>query len=122
MLSFLISVLAVIGLVNAFFIYAWKKQQRSFVCVVGNNCDKVIYSSYGSLMGVENTLFGIGYYVFLLLFPYLSLDVGLLRFVVSVAALASLYLLYIQFKVLRKWCDYCLLGALINFILLYLVL
>jgi len=120
---------AVLGFLDALYIYVKKKRNEKLVCVIGSDCNTVIRSRYAVLFGVDNTVIGMIYYVtvilVLVLAPYLTLSSVVvwwgLRLVAGFAALMSVYLLYIQLVVLKEWCDYCLLAALVNIVLAVLL-
>ena len=75
--------------------------------------------------GVGFYLFTLGLFVFFLLGTVTILGVSLaslLLFAVILASLVSLYLLFIQAVVLKNWCEWCILSAVVNFLILFLVL
>ena len=118
--------LAAAGFANALFLYIKKKRNEKPACYLGSNCNRVIRSKYATTLGIDNTVLGMVYYVFLvaaivLASPFMTpLPIMLLatKLMASIAALMSLYLLGIQVFVLREYCDYCLLAAVINLALL----
>lgn len=123
-----ILLLAFLGFIDAGYISWKKKRKEKLVCFLGSDCNTVVKSSYATLFGVDNTLIGMMYYAsifFLFLiqsFVVLPFFVTLGVLIVSaIAALTSLYLLVIQLFVLKEWCDYCMIAAVIN-ILLFLLL
>ena len=110
----LVSILALIGLANALYLY-WQHTQvpkgRKMFCVIGGDCQAVVESKYGKSFGVKNELWGSLYYLSLILFhPYTLLLLSLS----FIAALFSLYLLFLQAVVLKKYCSWCLLAIFIN--------
>ena len=131
-MSFWIPILALIGLVNASYLVYKKLKKEKLVCFFGQDCDKVSKSKYGYFFGIPNEVFGIGFYLFTLgLFVFSLLGVTtilgisllyLLLFAVVLASLASLYLLFIQAFILKQWCEWCVLSAFVNFLILFLVL
>ena len=125
MLTVWIIAVALLGFLNALYIYVKKKHKQKLLCFIGSDCNKVIGSKYGTLFGFDNTLLGMVYYAFLILAllftPFLGISsfvvLGGLRIAAGGAALMSLYLLYIQLIVLKEWCDYCLIASLINILI-----
>ena len=110
--------LSVLGLIIAFYIWHKKKNKEKLFCVFGKNCDKVIKSKYAKTFGIDNTIIGMLYYIFVmiisivaLLFPVIStfslFAIGFIL-IVGIAVLFSLYLTCVQLFVLRELCEYCL--------------
>lgn len=128
--NFIVIVLAVVGLVISLYIRHKKSKNEKLVCVIGDDCDKVIRSEYAKTFGVDNIILGILYYIFLIgvflidgFYGFLGISFywNILLFVTGLAGLTSLYLVYIQIFVLKEWCEYCLVTALVN-ILVFLIL
>lgn len=120
--------LALVGLADAGYLLYKKLRHEELVCFIGDDCDRVTKSKYGYTLGIPNEVFGIAFYLFCLLLFSLSFLgsslllgfslVALLLAAATVASLASLYLLLIQAFVLKEWCEYCVLSALVNFLIL----
>lgn len=118
-----ISLAALGGLGVTFYIRYTKKHHQQLVCPVGSNCNAVINSRYSKFLGVSLEYFGMLYYTIilvsylvLLFVPWVFSDLMLYGLVlVSAAAfLFSLYLLFIQAFILRQWCIWCLLSAMLS--------
>ncbi len=118
--------LSIIGLFLSLYIYRKKTKHQTLTCVIGNDCNKVINSKYGTTFGMENTLLGALYFTAILALTVLKLTTTLLylntitTIVTSLAALFSIYLLYVQLKILKELCEYCLFSALISIALFIL--
>ena len=118
--------LSIAGLVVSFHI--WNKvhrQKKKLVCVIGDGgCDKVVKSKYGHLFGIDNTIMGMAYYSFILIlgllyffYPsFLAVNyVAILeKIITGLSASMSLVLTFIQFKVLKQFCEYCTIANIIN--------
>ena len=111
-------VLAIIGFALAYHVWHTKKNKQQLVCIMGKNCNKVIESEHSEHFGTENTVLGMLYYVFVfvaslaaLLFPAI-LNLGLFTtgflIITGLAALFSLYLVWVQSFVIKHFCEYCL--------------
>lgn len=116
--------LAILGLlISAYILYA-KGWNKKLVCLIGEDCDRVVKSRYGYLFfGIPNELFGVVYYA--LAAMLFGADVGtrsLFPAIAAIAFLASLYLAAVQAFVLREWCEFCLITAAINGIILFFIL
>ena len=111
--------LSVLGFAISFHI--WNKihrKKKKLRCIIGDGgCNEVVKSGYGKVLGLDNTFLGMFYYLFvfasaiivwiyppILGFNYFSFGIlGITGF----AALFSFYLLFVQFFILKKWCEYC---------------
>ena len=123
-------VLAIAGFILSYYIYYKKNKHQELVCVIGEDCDKVVNSKYGTTFGIDNTIAGMLYYAFVALGAILILSgVNILAgfFVLDVliiagllASLFSIYLIGVQLFILKEWCEYCL-GTSVITILIFLV-
>lgn len=116
----LIIILAVIGFFISRHIRKTKSENKALVCVVGKDCDAVVHSKYNKLLGVSNELWGMLYFIFiilaygiLLLFSSLVSDNAImgLQIVTGGAALFSVFLIFIQAFIIKEWCEWCLVVA-----------
>lgn len=108
------------GLVVAIYVYTKKKTAQPMVCPLNGECDVVTRSEYSKFFGLPVELMGILYYglvifVYVLhnLIPWLLSDtvIFLMTGVTIGAFIFSLYLVFIQAFVLKKWCTWCLFSA-----------
>ncbi len=114
-------ILGIIGVWVSSYIYYKKQHKQPLVCnIIGDDCSKVVNSKYGKTFGIENTILGALYYGGVAIYGVL-LSFGLfefLSFFVFIASgfgfLFSLYLLYVQIYVIKEYCQYCLLSALLS--------
>lgn len=98
-------------------------------CVIGN-CEQVTSSIYSTVGPVPVALLGALYYLFILLCAAASTANGNpkpLYFAAKISVIgfaASLWFVFAQAFLIKAWCQYCLLSALIStliFLLSYLV-
>lgn len=96
---------------------AYSNYFGSGFCITGDSgntdCDAVQGSEYGRFLGVPLGVIGSAAFLILLVFGYLALyrdkDFGkIFGILVCLGTMASLYLLYIQFFVLKQICSSCL--------------
>jgi len=124
-------ILSLIGFAVSAYIFYSKKYDKPLFCPIGKNCDEVVRSKYGKTFGIENTIPGMGFYILIFVYAiglisnrnlfkeaivYYSL-VG----ISFVSVLFSLYLVYIQKFVLRKWCYYCIISSIAS-MLIFLIM
>ncbi len=113
--------LGIVGLLLSGFIHHKKRKKEKLVCVIGEDCDKVINSRFSEMMGVPNEVLGMLFYAAIIgitmfltagMTSVSSFSLITVRFIMSgVAALFSLFLTYIQLVLLKEWCEYCLVNA-----------
>lgn len=121
----LLTILAVVGLLDSWYIIYKKQRKEKLVCFVGQDCNEVVNSQYSHIYGVPNEILGIIFYLSVLgLMGLVALGTTELHGVsilsaIHAAALAalliSIYLTAIQAFVLKAWCEYCLVAAFANF-------
>ncbi len=111
------------GLGVALYIYYTKKHGKQLVCPIGSDCNVVITSRYSKFLGVSLEYWGMFYYaviiaayVVLIFAPHLLSEFFLSGLIMLTAAafLFSLYLLFVQAFLLRQWCIWCLLSAMLS--------
>jgi uncharacterized membrane protein len=116
----------VVGLGVSFHIYRKKRQKSKLFCPLRTQCDEVVNSPHANTIGISNEVLGILYYVvvgaalsILLICPsfYTPTLFALLKTIVTLGFLFSLYLIFLQAFVLRAWCTWCLLSAFANVVL-----
>ena len=123
-------ILVVVGFINAYFLHwqylRFKKEKKPMFCLIGEDCAGVIDSRFGTTAGVKNEIMGMIYYSLLLLALLLSnyFATNLVNIVIFlatlVAAIFSLYLLYVQTLILKKICSWCLIAIALNIIIFVL--
>ncbi|MEK7136498.1 MAG: vitamin K epoxide reductase family protein [Patescibacteria group bacterium] len=111
----LILVVAVIGFVSSVYIYRHREHGKNVECVIGSDCDSIIFSRYNSFFNIPNDKFGFAYFGLTLLLsvvgiitagaPWVSI---LILLITLIATGYSLYLIYIQIKILKHTCTWCL--------------
>ncbi len=107
----------------ALYIFYTKRFHRQLVCPVGSDCNVVITSRYSKFLHIPLEYCGMFYYGILLV-SYSTLIVArhlMPEFIVSglvilttAAFFFSLYLLFVQAFLLRQWCIWCLLSAILS--------
>ncbi|HYO90925.1 MAG TPA: vitamin K epoxide reductase family protein [Pyrinomonadaceae bacterium] len=118
----LAAVVALVGIGDTIYLTVEHLSGRSAQCVVTSGCSKVLSSPYASPGGVPLAVIGAAAYftVFslatLAAFGYRQAGRAL-SVIVALMFLTTLVLLYLQAFVIREFCDYCLLSALLIFTL-----
>ena len=104
-------------------LYMGKRGKVKLACPREGGCDIVLHSTHSELFGVGNETWGLLYFSLVgLLLATLVLYISttmlhLALFFTTGGILYSLYLVYIQVGILKKWCWWCVSVAGINFVL-----
>lgn len=107
----------------ALYIYYTKRHHKQLVCPTGSDCNAVVTSRYAKFLGVSLEYWGMFYYtvifsayIILIFTPHLLSEFFLYGFIMLAAAafFFSLYLLFVQAFLLRQWCIWCLLSAMLS--------
>jgi uncharacterized membrane protein len=120
------AIVALIGLADAIYLTVEHITGQSVRCTVISGCSEVLSSPYATIHGYPLALLGaIAYFTVFGLatlaafgYPVVS---RLLLFVVTLMFLTTLWLLYLQAFVIRHFCQFCLLSALLTTTLAALV-
>ena len=133
---FILIVLISLGIIISLYLILTRRSSKSLVCPTGYRCNDVVNTKWSKLFGkIHNDTLGIIFYIILsILMIYLSVgsliidlaNIGYLLFSSSIfisflAATYSLFLLGIQFFVIKKRCLYCIIMAIINLTILFLL-
>lgn len=116
-------ILAFLGLLDSLYLYISHVAGASLVCGPLVGCNEVAASPYSLLFGIPLSLLGVLFYggMFVLAAALFSHYRGkaMLLFLVGaiLGSLMSLYFLYVQGALIGAWCVYCILSALISFLL-----
>jgi len=121
-----VAVVSLVGLVDSIYLTVEHLSGRSVKCTIVHGCSEVLSSPYASFRGVPLALVGaIAYFIVFSLgtlaaFGYRSAG-KLLPIVVGVMFLTTLWLFYLQAVVIKAFCQFCLLSALVTVVLTVLV-
>jgi len=130
-IRYLIIVLAgITGFSLSVYIRSRRIKQKPLVCFIGGDCDKVLYSQYAATFRIPNEIVGMVYY------GLTALSFGVLSFVstpprlfnfgflisAGIAVVFSLYLVFLQAVVLKKWCAWCVISSILSLVIFLLAL
>jgi len=120
------AVLSLLGLADALYLTIEHVTGQSVRCTILAGCSAVLSSPYAVVAGIPLAAIGAAAYfavfslAILTLFGYSSAG-KVMRVLVVLMFLVSLWLIYLQAFVIREFCQYCLLSALITTTLLVVV-
>ena len=120
------ALLSLLGLADALYLTIEHVTGQSVRCTIISGCSEVLSSPYAVVAGIPLAVIGAAAYfsvfslAILALFGYRIAGTLLTPLVIAMF-LVSLWLIYLQAFVIREFCQYCLLSALITTTLLVLV-
>lgn len=115
----LLFTLAAIGISETSYLVKVRRAHENPVCLNGENCQIVLRSKYSHLFFVGNDLLGFLYYLAItLVLGLIVSDTGptaqwttMLGFMLLFGGIISIFLTYLQWRVIRAWCTWCLMSA-----------
>lgn len=115
----LIFSLAAIGISETAYLIRKRIASEKPVCILGEDCVTVLTSKYNRLFFIHNDVLGfITYVVISVIAAFLVIGVEpiffwnlVLKILVTVASLISVLFTYLQWRVIRAWCFWCLMSA-----------
>lgn len=126
----LLFTLSAIGISETVYLIKKRKIGEKPFCVLGESCHVVLESRYNRLLYIHNDVLGLVFYIAILLVTALlvigtgqkqTLDF-LARFLIFGGVVVSGVLLYIQWKIIKKWCFWCIGSAITIFLMSVIVL
>lgn len=115
-LPLLAALVALVGLGDAIYLTIHHYTGEKVPCSVTGGCEAVLNSSYAEIGGIPLAVFGAAAYFIAFSLAILAafgnrLMWKLFGFQVTIMAIFSVYLLYVQKYEIREFCQYCLLSA-----------
>ncbi len=115
----LIFTLAAIGISETVYLIRKRIASEKPVCILGEDCVTVLTSKYSRLFIIPNDVLGfLAYIVIATISAFLVIGVEpiyfwslILKILVFVASLISLLFTYLQWRVIKAWCFWCLMSA-----------
>jgi uncharacterized membrane protein len=116
----LLFTLAAIGISETVYLIRQRRMQEGPVCVIGSNCRAVLESRYNKIFGTHNDVLGLLFYIIIgavtaifvvevdTFFPRLEIFTQIF---IGISVIISLIFTYIQWKVIKAWCFWCLMSA-----------
>jgi uncharacterized membrane protein len=118
-LAAILFTLACIGISETAYLIETRKKMEKPVCFIGNKCEEVLGSKYSKVFLFHNDVWGLLFYLAIaLLTAFLVIGISplilwerLMKISVAFGALISLVLIYIQWRIIKAWCFWCILSA-----------
>lgn len=119
--------LSVIGLLISGYISLAYLKNKKVVCPINSeSCNSVLESDWSNLLGVKNEFIGIAYYLFLIVGTIL-INSGYTSLIIiaktasTLSVLFSVFLVMVQARILKQFCSWCILSAIINVVIFILL-
>lgn len=117
--------LSMAGIIDSGYLVLKHYSKKPLRCLMGSkNCSKITESKWAKIFGIRNDHLGLIYYILLLiaivgLFKGYQIAGYLLWFSI-IALVFSLFLVYVQRGILKEYCFFCLISAVINLLIFIL--
>lgn len=115
----LLFTLACIGISETVYLIRKRLADSKPSCFIGGSCTLVLYSKWNKMFGIHNDVLGLFFYaVMSVITGLLVIEVApvtlwqnIAYVGVAIGALMSLYFVFLQWKVIKVWCFWCLMSA-----------
>jgi len=115
----LIFTLAAIGVSEMIYLIRTRIAAERPICPIGGDCQIVLTSKWSHLFIVPNDILGLLNYISIaFLSAFLVIGFGLASFwllvlkaIIILTSLFSLFFVYLQWKVIKAWCFWCVMSA-----------
>lgn len=116
----LLFTIAAFGISETAYLIRKRQAAERPVCPIGEGCETVLNSQYNKMFfGVHNEIFGLLFYAFFAALaailvigsPYNDIFTMVGWAMLIPATLFSLVLIFLQWRVLRAWCFWCVMSA-----------
>lgn len=116
----LLFTLSAIGISETAYLIRTRLAAEKPICPIGENCALVLTSRWSKIFIIPNDVLGLLFYLSAsVIAGFLVIGVApivlwsfLFKLTVAIGALLSLFFTYLQWRVIRAWCFWCLMSAL----------
>ena len=115
----LLFTLSAIGISETVYLIRKRIASEKPVCPIGSGCVLVLTNKYNKVFIVPNDILGLLFYVaasFISAFLVIGIEPlafwsFIIKLSITLGALLSLFFTYLQWRVIRAWCFWCLMSA-----------
>ncbi len=115
----LLFTLSAIGISETVYLIRKRIASEKPVCPIGKTCTLVLTSKYSKIFIIPNDVLGLLFYITTsFISAFLVIGIGPLAFwnfifklSVAIGAILSLFLTYLQWRIIHAWCFWCLMSA-----------
>jgi uncharacterized membrane protein len=126
----LLFTLSCIGISETAYLIKKRKRRERVTCVLGESCNAVLNSAYSRIFLLPNDVLGLLFYTIIAAVAALSvLEVSpqaviktLSHLLILSSTAVSIFLTFIQWKVLKAWCFWCVMSTITIFLMALIVI
>lgn len=126
----LLFTLAAIGISETAYLIRKRIARERPVCVIGQECHRVLESKHNNILGIPNEVSGLIFYVTIsLITAFLVIGVEPIKFwyisakiLIGIGTIMSLIFTYLQWQIIKAWCFWCLMSAITVFLMAFIVI
>jgi len=115
----LLFTIAAIGISETAYLIKTRVRFEKPICLIGEQCATVLASRYNRLFLFPNDVWGLLFYIAsAMIAAFLVIGVApmvlwylMLKIVVTMGAVFSFFLMYLQWRVIKAWCFWCVMSA-----------
>ncbi|OGI71050.1 hypothetical protein A3B84_02500 [Candidatus Nomurabacteria bacterium RIFCSPHIGHO2_02_FULL_35_13] len=115
----LLFTLSAIGISETVYLIRKRIVSEKPVCPIGSGCEIVLASKYNKIFIIPNDILGLlAYIIISIIAAFLVIEVApiyfwglLIKILISIASIMSFIFTYLQWRVIRAWCFWCLMSA-----------
>lgn len=116
---FLILLLEILGAIATIYLIGKRQAGEKPVCPIGDNCHTVLSSKYNKMFFVHNDELGLVFYLVAIFFAVallnnfgpIELIEKIFGLMLAAASTLSVVFVYLQWRVIRAWCFWCVFSA-----------
>ncbi|MER3407222.1 MAG: hypothetical protein C4278_02285 [Patescibacteria group bacterium] len=113
-------------IVSSYLFYLDLKKEVPF-CLINSGCEFILQNKYSRIFNIPIAFLGIVYFLILLIFSFLIFKgknylIKFFKIIITFGFLFALYLIYLQFFVIKSFCQYCLVVDFSTIIIFFLSL
>lgn len=126
----LLFTLAAIGVSETVYLIRKRMAREKPICIISKSCHQVLESKYNKIFGISNDVAGLIFYIiFSFIAAWLVIGIEpmiwwdrLAKALITGGVLLSLYFIYLQWRVIKVWCFWCLMSAFTIFLMALVIL
>lgn len=115
----LLFTIAAIGISETVYLVKTRMRSEKPACPIGEQCATVLASRYSRLFFLPNDVWGFLFYIVsALMAAFLMIGLepmifwyAILKIAIIVGSLFSIFLTYLQWRVIKAWCFWCVMSA-----------